>query len=71
LFIEFIVKKEICGIKNEVRRVNKLVFRQNSMLGNVRPFFFYNVNDKIYRDIGEQGNHIQRNETEIIRNVYI
>jgi len=40
LFIVFIVEEEICGIKDEIHRVDKFVFQKNCVLGNVRPFFF-------------------------------
>jgi len=47
LFIVLIVEEEICGIKDKIHRVDKFVFRKSCMLGNVGPFFFYDVNNKI------------------------
>jgi len=47
LFVVFVVEEEICGIKDEIHRMDKFIFWKSCMLGNVRPFFFYNVYDKI------------------------
>jgi len=58
LFVVFFIEEEICGIKNKVHRVNELVFRQNCVLGNIRPLFPYNISNEIYRDISEQRDHI-------------